>query len=722
MRVSYTEEAIADIVEAISYLNQRNPTAAANLDAEIARCIERLAAKERYNSTSPRHPVNPMPSPLPSQEQALLRVLFEAMPQLGWTAQPDGFIDYYNRGWYEYTGTTFEQMQGWGWESVHHPDHLAKAKGLWTRAIELGEAVELEFPLRRRDGEFRWFLTRVQPIRDESGTLIRWVGINTDIHDQRMARESLQEQRARYVRLFSQAPVAIAMFRGPTHIVDLANPLVCRLWGRQPEQVLGKPLLEALPEIRGQGFDTLLDGVFQSGVAYEGSETPARLDRDGSGTLETMYFNVVYEPIRNETGAIDGVAVIAVDVTAQVTAREIIALRAKQSDFEASVGSALTAGDPLPVQLRRCCEAMVQLGAAFARIWIHNEADGILELQASAGLYTHLDGPHSRVPVGQFKIGLIAAERRPHLTNQVFDDPRVSDPQWARREGLTAFAGYPMTIGDRLVGVMALFAREPLGQDVLQALGTVASQIALAIERDRTDRFREMFIGMLGHDLRNPLSAILTGAQALIVNPEVPDLPKQTAARMQRSVYRMSRMVDQLLDYTRARSGGGIPVVLVPADLFAVCRETVQELEQANSGRRFDLRLSGAGDGEWDLDRMSQVFSNLLGNAVTYGSADHPIRVTLQGGPTSILGEVLSFGAPIPPPVLPHIFHPFRRANDLKTTSTSGLGLGLFITKEIVRAHNGTISVSSSADQGTAFVFALPRSQGAAHGVAGLNA
>lgn len=173
----------------------------------------------------------------------------------------------------------------------------------------------MEFPLRHRDGAFRWFLTRVQPIRDESGTLIRWVGITTDIHDQRLARELLQEQRARYFKLFSQAPVAIGMFRGPTHIVDLANPLVCRLWGRQPEQVLGKPILEAIPELRGQGFDKLLDGVFQSGVAYVGSETPARLDRTGSGTLEMAHFSFVYEPIRNEAGAIDGVAVIAVDVT-----------------------------------------------------------------------------------------------------------------------------------------------------------------------------------------------------------------------------------------------------------------------------------------------------------------------------------------------------------------------------------------------------------------------
>lgn len=644
-----------------------------------------------------------------NRDQALLRVLFDAMPQLGWTARPDGFIDYYNRGWYEYTGTTYEQMQGWGWESVHDPRYLPGAKERWTRAIGRGEPVELEFPLRRWDGVYRWFLTRIQPIRDESGSLIRWVGINTDIHEQRLAREQLQEQRARYLTLFSQAPVAIGLLRGPAHVVELANPLICQLWGRRADDVLDRPILDALPEIRGQGFDELLDGVFQTGTAYVGSEVPARLDRKGDGTLDTVYFNVVYEPMRNELGVVDGVAVIAVDVTAQVTARQVIAQKVKQSHFEASVGGALTSSEPLSVQLRRCCEAMVQLGAAFARIWIHNETDDVLELLASAGLYTHLDGAHSRVAVGQYKIGLIAKERRPHLTNHVFDDPRVSDPQWARREGLTAFAGYPMVLGDRLIGVMALFAREPLGDDLLQILGTVASQIALTVERDRIERFRELFIAMLGHDLRNPLSALMTGAHSLLLYPEMADRPKRTIERMQRSVHRMSRMVDQLLDYTRTRSGGGIPVVATPANIFALCRETVQELEQFNPGRRFDLLVTGDGEGEWDVDRLGQVFSNLLGNAITYGHADQRIQIILKGDVTSIRGEILSYGPPIPAAALPHIFDPFRRANLAKAAATTGLGLGLFITREIIRAHSGTMSVSSSVEEGTSFVFIIPR-------------
>jgi signal transduction histidine kinase len=142
----------------------------------------------------------------------------------------------------------------------------------------------------------------------------------------------------------------------------------------------------------------------------------------------------------------------------------------------------------LPGLLQRGVEAMVgHLDAAFARIWTLNEAQQMLELRASAGLYTHLDGPHGRVPVGRLKIGRIAQERKPHLTNTVLGDPLVDDQDWARREGMVAFAGYPLVIDGRLVGVMAMFARHRLTDFTLEALAAVADEIALGIERKRDE-------------------------------------------------------------------------------------------------------------------------------------------------------------------------------------------------------------------------------------------
>jgi signal transduction histidine kinase len=153
----------------------------------------------------------------------------------------------------------------------------------------------------------------------------------------------------------------------------------------------------------------------------------------------------------------------------------------------AAISRALAEGEGVDATLQGCAEALVrQLGAVFARVWLCRP-DDVLQLRASAGLYTRLDGSHSRIRVGELKIGRIAAERRPHLTNAVLDDPSVDDKAWARREGMVAFAGYPLLVERRTVGVMALFAREPLSADVLEALAAIADAVAQYVERARAE-------------------------------------------------------------------------------------------------------------------------------------------------------------------------------------------------------------------------------------------
>jgi PAS domain S-box-containing protein len=161
----------------------------------------------------------------------------------------------------------------------------------------------------------------------------------------------------------------------------------------------------------------------------------------------------------------------------------------RQAALRADVSAALA--EPvgsLQSILQRNAEAVVRhLDAAFARIWTLNQQESMLELQASAGLYTHLNGSHSRVPVGKLKIGLIAEERQPHMTNDVRTDPRISDQEWARDQGMVSFAGYPLLVEDRVVGVIAMFARHPLTEDTVEALASVAATIAQGIERKRAE-------------------------------------------------------------------------------------------------------------------------------------------------------------------------------------------------------------------------------------------
>jgi len=169
-----------------------------------------------------------------------------------------------------------------------------------------------------------------------------------------------------------------------------------------------------------------------------------------------------------------------------VAARQELAEQDQLAALSSRIALVLTRGDTFPETLRRSAETIVEsLDAAFVRIWTLNQEQDVLELRASAGMYTHLDGAHGRVPVGRFKIGRIAEERKPYLTNTVQEDPWVGNKEWARREGMVAFAGYPLMVGDRLEGVVAAFARHPLTDATIQALSSIAGSLALFIGRQR---------------------------------------------------------------------------------------------------------------------------------------------------------------------------------------------------------------------------------------------
>jgi len=157
--------------------------------------------------------------------------------------------------------------------------------------------------------------------------------------------------------------------------------------------------------------------------------------------------------------------------------------------FRSEIDSTLAKSNDLQDMLRQCTEIIVSyLNVAFARIWTHNQQENILNLQSSAGLYKHIDGAHSRIPVGQFKIGLIAQERKPHITNSVQTDARVSNKEWAISEGMVAFAGYPLIADSELMGVVAMFSKQPLNPNIIDLLSVIAGEIAVAIKRKTIEK------------------------------------------------------------------------------------------------------------------------------------------------------------------------------------------------------------------------------------------
>lgn len=222
----------------------------------------------------------------------------------------------------------------------------------------------------------------------------------------------------------------------------------------------------------------------------------------------------------------------------------------------------------------------------------------------------------------------------------------------------------------------------------------------------RTVRFSELFVGILGHDLRNPLSAITTAASLLTRRAEV-DQVARPARRILSSAGRMARMIDQLLDFTRIRLGEGLPICPRSVELAQLCQVTIDELS-TDRGR---VELASLGDtvGEWDGDRLAQLISNLISNALTHGAADDRVRVRIDGSDPTCVRLLVHNRGVIPDSLLPGIFEPLHSSNDRKYEGSSGLGLGLYITRQIVEAHAGAIHVTSSESDGTRFVVELPR-------------
>ncbi|WP_193337583.1 GAF domain-containing sensor histidine kinase [Devosia beringensis] len=317
----------------------------------------------------------------------------------------------------------------------------------------------------------------------------------------------------------------------------------------------------------------------------------------------------------------------------------------------------------------------------------------------------------------------VRQDHREVVIDHVSQDPLYADHHTPRIYGLQSYISVPIILPDGsffgtlcamdsapakldnpvTIGMLRLFA-ELIAHHLDSDRALTESRAQLAEERLTAD-LREQFVAVLGHDLRNPLSAIEAGTRQLLRAP-LDERSAQIVGLMRKSVSRMGTLVDNMLDLARGRLGGGIQLETATDEtLHAVVEQVVEELRSAHPDRQIIARLGRVGHLSYDRTRIEQLVSNLLGNALTHGAADQPITVTVGIVDGQLEASVCNGGDAIPPHLLDNLFKPFFRAR--VRPSQQGLGLGLYIASQIARAHGGTLAVTSTPQE-SCFTFRMP--------------
>jgi PAS domain S-box-containing protein len=592
-----------------------------------------------------------------------IHTLINAIPQLVWIARPDGYVTYINQRLSKYLAMTQEQTKGAGWLAGGHPEDRQRAREAWQTSIQTGQPYEVEHRIRDGiSGAYRWFLVRGVPQRNAHGTILHWMGTCTDIEEQKRTEQQLKESEERFRVLAETVPQLVWIERADGY-VEYLNQRYIDYFQARPEQLQSYGWSHFLHADDAQRTLAVWHHACDSGEPYE---IEYRLKEGQTGAYRWFLGRAL--PVRDEAGQILKWFGTCTDIEKQK--RTEAALRQSQERVNALMNSNIVGifvGEG---------EQIVDANDTFLRMTGYTRED----LNAGRMNWLHMTPP-------EYLAQTLKAQQE--LTARQSTTPYEKE--------------YVCQDGSRLPVLMGsvLLQHHPF-----QVINFVLDNSA----RKELEQRKDDFISMASHELRNPLTALKL--QMALLHRQ---LAKQgtldqvpALSSMETQINKVNRLVEELLDVSKIQAGR-LEYVQETTDLDALLREITDALQQTSPSHTLVVRGTVGANLVGDRDRLGQVFTNLISNAIKYSPNAKTVEIDLSTSEDVVTVRVRDHGVGISREQRDKIFERFYRVTDPKQKAIPGLGMGLYIVAEIVKGHEGSITVDSEVGTGSTFTVTLPR-------------